>query len=70
MDIELKGKKLTQGDSFVYLGAEGQCAKTGRRREVRRTAQAGANAWIAVEGVMSNRRISKRQKGKVMSTYM
>ena len=32
LDIELEGKKLTQGDSVVYLGG-GQCAETGRRRE-------------------------------------
>ena len=37
-------------------------------REVGRRVQAGANAWIAVEGVMADRRISKRLKGKVMST--
>ena len=37
-------------------------------REVRRRVQAGANAWRAVEGVMADRRISKRLKGKVMST--
>ena len=37
---------------------EGQCAETGRQREVRRRAQAGANAWRAVEGgVMADRRI-------------
>ena len=28
----------------------------------------GANAWRAVEGVMADRRISKRLKGKAMST--
>ena len=38
------------------------------KREVRRRAQAGANAWRAVEGVMADRRISKRLKGNVMST--
>ena len=37
-------------------------------REVRRRVQAEANAWIVVEGVMADRRISKRLKGKVMST--
>ena len=37
-------------------------------REVRRSAQAGANAWRAVDGVMADRRISKRLKGTVMST--
>ena len=30
--------------------------------------QAGANAWKAVERVMADRRISKRLKGKVVST--
>ena len=32
-------------------------------REVRRGAQAGANVWGAVEGVMADRRISKRPNG-------
>ena len=37
-------------------------------REVRRRAQAGANAWRAVEeGVVADRRISNRLKGNVMS---
>ena len=31
-------------------------------REKRRRVQAGANAWRAVEGVMADRRISKRLK--------
>ena len=33
-------------------------------REVRRRAQAGANAWRAVEGVMADRRISKKTQGQ------
>ena len=37
-------------------------------REVRRRVQAGAIAWKAVEGVMADQQISKRLKGKVMST--
>ena len=35
---------------------------------MRRRAQAGANAWRAVERVMADRRISKRLKGKVRDT--
>ena len=66
LDIELEGKKLTQRDSFVYL--EGAVCGDGKtEKEVRRRVQAGANAWRAVEGVMADRRISKRLKGKVMS---
>ena len=67
LDIELEGKKLTQGDSFVYLGGA-VCGDGKTEREVRRRVQAEANAWRAVEGVMADRRISKRLKGKVMST--
>ena len=37
-------------------------------REVHRRTQAGANACRAVEAVMVDRRISKRLKGKDMST--
>ena len=67
LDIELEGKKLNQRDSFVYL--EGSVCGDGKtEREVRRRVQAGANSWVAVEGVMADRRISKRLKGKVMST--
>ena len=49
LDIELEGKKLTQGDSFVYLGGA-VCGKGKTEREECRRAQAGANAWRAVEG--------------------
>ena len=67
LDIELEGKKLTQGDSFVYLGGA-VCGDGKTEREVRRRAQAGAITWRAVDGVMADRRFSKRLKGKVMST--
>ena len=73
LDIELEGKKLTQWNSFVYTeGAVCGDGKTEREREkeVRRSAQAGANARRAVEGVMADRRISKRLKGKVVSTWV
>ena len=67
LDIELEGKKLNQRDSFVYLGGA-VCGDGKTERKVHRRVQAGANAWRAVEGVMADRRISKRLKGKVMST--
>ena len=66
LDIELDGKILNQRDSVVYLGGA-VCGDGKTEREVRRRVQAGANAWRAVEGVMADRRISKRLKGKVMS---
>ena len=44
------------------------CRDGKTEREVSRRVQAGANAWRAVDGVMADRRISKRLKSKVMST--
>ena len=44
------------------------CGDGKTAREVRRRVQAGANAWRAVEGVMTDRQISKILNGKVMST--
>ena len=67
LEIELEGKKLTQGNNFVYIG--GAVSGDGKtEREVRRRAQAGANAWRAADGVMADWRISKRLNGKVVST--
>ena len=66
LDIELEGKKLTQGNNFVYIGGA-VCGDGKTEREVRRRAQAGANAWRAAEGVMADWRISKRLNGKVVS---
>ena len=40
------------------------CGEGGSEIEVRRRVQAGANAWRAVEGVMADRRISRRLKAR------
>ena len=54
-------------DGFVYLG--GMVTEDGHSvAEVRRRTQAGANAWRKVEGVMLDRNISKKLKGKVLRT--
>ena len=46
LDIELEGKKLTQGNSFVHIGGA-VCGDGKTEREVRQRAQAGVNAWRA-----------------------
>ena len=51
----------------MFLGGT-VCGDGKTEREVRRRGQAGANAWRAVEGVMAHRQVSKRLKGKIMST--
>ena len=67
LNIELEGKHLTQGDSSVYLGGA-VCGDGKTEIEELRRAQAGTNAWRAVEGVLPERWVSKRLKCKVMGT--
>ena len=45
----------------MYLG--GNISENGRV-EVRRRIQSGANAWRNVEGVMMDRKISRKMKGR------
>ena len=49
LDIELEGKKLTQGDSLVYLG-RAVCGDGKTERGVRRKVQAGGNVWRTIMG--------------------
>ena len=63
------GGKYTESTGQFRVPIGGAVCGYGKtEREVRRRVQAGANAWRAVEGVTADRRISKRLKGKVMST--
>ena len=66
LPIELEGKKLTQGETFVYLGG----GSVRRREDGERGTSKSTGRSKRVEsslGVMADRRISKRLKGKVMS---
>ena len=66
MEINLGGTRLKQVSSFTYLG--GTVSENGSTDgELSRRVQSGANAWRKVEGVMADRRISKKLKGKVLS---
>ena len=67
LNIRLEGKDIKQVKNFVYLG--GNISENGRVEvEVRRRIQAGANAWRNVEGVMMDRNISRKLKGKVLDS--
>ena len=65
LNIRLEGKDMKQVKNCVYLG--GDISENGRV-EVRRRIQAGANAWRNVEGVMMDRKISRKLKGKVLNS--
>ena len=67
LNIRLEEKDIKQVKNFVYLG--GNISENGRVDvEVRRRIQAGANAWRNVEGVMVDRKISRKLKGKVLDS--
>ena len=67
LNIRLEEKYIKQVKNFVYLG--GNISENGRVDvEVRRRIQAGANAWRNVEGVMVDRKISRKLKGKVLDS--
>ena len=63
LQIELEGKKLTQRDSFLYLGGA-VCGDGKTEKEVRRRVQAGANAWRAVAGGNGGQADLKKTEGQ------
>ena len=67
LHIRLEGKDIKQVNNFVYLG--GNISENRRVDvEVRRRIQAGVIAWRNVEGVMVDRMISRKLKGKVLDS--
>ena len=65
--IMLRGKYIKQLNNCVYLG--GNISENGRVDvEVRRRIQAGANAWRNVEGVIVDRKITRKLKWKVLDS--
>ena len=67
LNIRLEEKDIKQVNTVAFLG--GNISENGRVDvEVRRRIQAGANAWRNVEGVMVDRKISRKLKGKVLDS--
>ncbi|MCJ8747136.1 hypothetical protein PDJAM_G00149950 [Pangasius djambal] len=67
--VRLQGEEVKKVQEFKYLGAtvqsNGECGK-----EVKKRVQAGWNGWRKVSGVLCDRRISARIKGKVYETVV
>ncbi|KAK3511359.1 hypothetical protein QTP70_005292 [Hemibagrus guttatus] len=67
--VRLQGEELKKVQEFKYLGStvqsNGECGK-----EVKKRVQAGWNGWRKVSGVLCDRKISARIKGKVYRTVV
>ncbi|MCJ8731212.1 hypothetical protein PDJAM_G00196770 [Pangasius djambal] len=67
--VRLQGEEVKKVQEFKYLGSivqsNGECGK-----EVKKRVQAGWNGWRKVSGVLCDRKISARIKGKVCETVV
>ena len=67
--VRIQGEVVTKVQEFRYLGStvqgNGECAK-----EVKKRVQAGWSGWRKVSGVMCDKRVSAKVKGKVYKTVV
>ena len=67
--VKMEGDKVPRVKEFKYLGSRvqesGDC-----EREVKRRVQAGWNGWRKVSGIICDRRLPARVKGKVYSSVV
>ena len=67
--VKMEDTKLPRVKEFKYLGSTVQeCG--GCEREVKKRVQAGWNGWRRVSGVICNRKLPARVKGKVYSSVV
>ena len=67
--LELQGEKVKKTKNFKYLGStvsnDGRCEE-----EVRRRIQAGWMSWRKVSGVLCDRKLSAKVKGKLYKSVV
>ena len=68
-ELKLQGEKVKRAKNFKYLGSiassNGRC-----KEEVRRRVQAGWMSWKKVSGVLYDRKLSARVKGKIYKSVV
>ena len=68
-DIELQGTKLSQVDKFKYLGSK--VTEDGELEAgLAHRMQCGWRNWKKVSGVLCDKRLSDRMKGKIYKTVV
>ena len=67
--LKIEDAKMPRVKEFKYLGSTVQESDI-YKREVKEKLQAGWNGWRKVSGVICDRRLTVRVKGKVYSTVV
>ena len=68
-ELKMQGEKVKRAKNFKYLGST--VSSDGRREEeVRRRIQAGWMSWKKVSGVLCDRKLSARVKGKMYKSVV
>ena len=67
-ELKLLGEKVKIAKNFKYLGST--ISSNGRCEEVRRRIQAGWMNWRKVSGVLCNRKLSAKVKGKMYKSVV
>ncbi|XP_065658482.1 uncharacterized protein LOC136082998 [Hydra vulgaris] len=67
--VQLQGVDLVKVDEFTYLGPRVQ-SNGGSEREIKKRVQAGWCRWQKVSGVICDRTVSGRMKGKIYMTVV
>ena len=66
--VKMEDTKVPRVKEFKYLGSTVQ--ESGCEREVKKRVQAGWNGWRRVSGVICDKRLPARVKGKVYSSVV
>ena len=67
--VELQGAEVAKVEEFKYLGTTIQ-SSGGCSKEVKKRIQAGWNSWRSVTGVICDRKVSAKMKGKIYKTVV
>ena len=67
--VKMEDTKVTRAKEFKYLGSTVQ-ESGGCEREIKKRVQAGWNGWRRVSGVICDRRLPARVKGKMYSSVV
>ena len=67
-ELKLQGEKVNRTKNFKYLGAT--VSSDGRCEEVTRKIHAGWMSWKKVSGVLCDRKLSTRVKGKMYKSVV